>query len=155
MNVIYRVRTASKEQIRAHLQACDADFAPPLSSRVDLDAYSAKIHERAVSFEAWDEGLLVGVLNAYLNDRRSRIGYITNLSVLKGYMGQGIGSILMHMCLEQAWSLGYSRVRAQVARDNVPMNRLVQKAGFRVMGDSGEWIQIECEIGSQQGEEPA
>jgi ribosomal protein S18 acetylase RimI-like enzyme len=154
MSLIYKVGTASREQMRQHLQVCDDNFTPPLSSRVDLDAYTDKLFEKAVSWEAWDGELLVGMLNVYLNDRSSRTGYLTNITVLREYLGQGIGSALMKMGLEYAWKLGFERVRAEMWRDNPPMHRLVATAGFRVVDDRGDWVQIECERPTSSSEGP-
>ena len=53
---------------RAHLAHCDAHFVPPLSGRVDIDAYAAKIADQAERFEAWAGGRSSGLVAAYCND---------------------------------------------------------------------------------------
>ena len=52
--VAFEMNTASEAQIVDHLARCDADFVPPLASRVDIAAYAQKIVDRATRFEAWD-----------------------------------------------------------------------------------------------------
>lgn len=154
MNLIYKVGTASREQMYTLLQACDQNFAPRLSSRVNLLDYANKIYEKAVSFEAWDGDALVGMMNGYFNDMSTLSAYFTHISILKEYMGKRIGSTLMKMGLEHAWRLGFKRARAEMSRNNVAIHRLVARAGFRVVDDSGEWLQIECEPSSHRNEEP-
>ena len=43
----YRRDTATADDVLAHLTRCDADFTPPLSARLDLGGYAAKLAERA------------------------------------------------------------------------------------------------------------
>ena len=153
MTLEYKVKTASKEQIYSHLKECDGNFRPPLSSRVDLLGYSDKIFEQAVSFEAWDGNVLVGMVNIYLNDESHRTGFITNTSVLKGYMKKGVASILLQMCLEYARNLGFSRIRLAVSRANGAAIELYSHAGFKASGIYVENLLMDCEIAGKTTEE--
>ena len=40
-------------QIKWHLEQCDQLFIPPLSERVVLSEYAAKLSDRGERFEAW------------------------------------------------------------------------------------------------------
>ena len=153
MTLEYKVKTASKEQIYSHLKECDGNFRPPLSSRVDLLGYSDKIFEQAVSFEAWDGNVLVGMVNIYLNDESHRTGFITNTSVLKGYMKKGVASISLQMCLEYVRHLSFSRIRLAVSRENSAAIGLYSRTGFEVIGISGENLLMEHEIAGITTEE--
>ena len=155
MNLTYKVETASREEIRLHLEACDRSFAPLLSSRVDLFDYSSKIFEKAVSFEAWEDNALVGMINAYLNDTGSRTGFITNVSVLKEYMGRGVASILLNTCLEHAARLGFSKIQLEVSRNNGPAIKLYSRAGFKAVKETGEYFLMERQIGGQWVQGPS
>ena len=146
MTLRYTVKTAFKGHIYSHLKECDENFMPPLSSRVDLLDYSAKLFEKSVSFEAWQGNVLVGLLNAYLNDVSNQTGFITNTSILKEYMGQGIASTLLQMCLEYARNLNYSKLKLEVSRANSTAIKLYSHAGFKVMEENGESLLMTCDI---------
>ena len=146
MTLKYKVKTASKEQIYSHLKECDGNFTPPLSSRGDLLDYSRKIFEKSVSFEAWQDKVLVGMINAYLNDPSSQTGFITNVSILKEYMGKGIASTLLEMCMEHARNLSYTGLKLEVSRENSAAIKLYSRAGFKVIEESGENLLMEHDI---------
>ena len=48
---------ASETDIAEHLEACDADFVPPLTGRVEINSYAKKIVSKATRFEAWSSGI--------------------------------------------------------------------------------------------------
>ena len=146
MTLIYRVKTATREEFQAHLKECDRNFKPPLSSRVDLLNYSRKIFDESVSFEAWDDNLLVGMINAYFNDTGNRIGYITNVSILKQYMGKGIASRLLEMCSKHARRHNFIKLRLEVSRHNVPAKKLYALSGFKTIIESGDSLLMEHEM---------
>ncbi|MFN3634096.1 MAG: GNAT family N-acetyltransferase, partial [Exiguobacterium profundum] len=60
----------------AHLEACDDLFPTRLSERVDLRAYAEKLHDRATSFELWQDDRLVGMLSAYMDTDVAFISHI-------------------------------------------------------------------------------
>ena len=68
MNLSYKIKTASANEIMIHLKKCSENFDPPLEKKVNLADYSKKLAEHSVSFEAWMESELVGLVAAYLND---------------------------------------------------------------------------------------
>jgi ribosomal protein S18 acetylase RimI-like enzyme len=140
MKLVYRTNSASCEEILRHLERCDSDYKPPLSTRVDLLSYADKIHSRAVSFEAWDRdaNLLVGMINAYLNDTRTQTGFITNVSVLREYRGLGLASALLAMCLEYARKNGFTSIELEVAPNNAPAIKLYSRAGFKAVTMKGD-----------------
>jgi ribosomal protein S18 acetylase RimI-like enzyme len=131
--MIYKMQTATLESIYKHLNSCDNDYIPPLSSRVNLSEYSAKIYKKALSFEAWDENLLVGMINAYFNDSDSRSGFITNVSVLRKYRSQGIASRLLRMCIDYAQQNQFLQIKLETSSKNNPALTTYMKAGFKVV----------------------
>jgi ribosomal protein S18 acetylase RimI-like enzyme len=128
--VEFRSNGASGEEIAAHLLRCDADFRPALSSRIDIAGYAAKITQHAVRFEAWSASRLIGLVAAYCNDQRTRIAYITSVSVLREHTGRGVGADLVEQCVAYARSAGMRQIALEVARDNLPAVRLYEKLGF-------------------------
>ena len=69
---------ATDEDIARHLRLCDTDFVPALSTRVQIPEYAEKLVSHAVRFEAWQHGILVGLIAAYCNDRENDRAYITS-----------------------------------------------------------------------------
>lgn len=128
--VEYSLNKASEAAIAEHLERCDSDFIPPLSTRVDLCDYAKKIASSATRFEAWSGGALIGLVAAYCNDPEKRRAYITSVSVLKGWMGKGVAARLVEQCSAYAGGIGMRQVSLEVACDNMNAIRLYQKAGF-------------------------
>jgi ribosomal-protein-alanine N-acetyltransferase len=110
----YRKKTANKEDILMHLIACKNYFNPPLDQTVDLKEYALKIFNLAITFEAWCDDKLVGLIACYFNDPENVLGYITNVSVMKEYGGNGIASTLMNTCIEYGKTYTFEKISLQV-----------------------------------------
>jgi GNAT superfamily N-acetyltransferase len=128
--VEYSTNKATAAQIAAHLSDGDADFVPPLSSRIEIGSYANKICNNAVRFEAWSGGMLIGLVAAYCNDNEARIAYITSVSVLKKWTGKGIAASLLKQCVAHANASGMRLIRLEVSENNAPAIRLYEKMGF-------------------------
>ena len=120
--------------IEVHLRACDADFDPPLSQRVDLSVYAARLVERAVRFEAWSDGRLVGMVAAYANAEPGGSAFITNVSVLPSHRGRGLARRLVTTGLAHLQALGFRRVELEVGRGGAAAIALYRKLGFQENG---------------------
>ena len=129
----------------AHLTRCDARFAPPLSSRVDLPAYAHRLHQRARRFEAWADGALVGMVAAYFDDEDGT-AFISNVSVDKGFLGCGIASTLLTQAVARADTAGLTLVRLRVGATNSAARRLYEKCGFRTCLDDGEQVVMQLNL---------
>lgn len=123
--------TADAARIRAHLEACDASFIPPLSDRVDLAAYVGKLTAHARRFEAWDAGELVGLLAAYCNCSDRRRAFVTNVSVSPQAQGKGIASQLVSRCISATRSAGFGQLELEVDCANDRAVALYARHGFR------------------------
>lgn len=130
--ITYRLNKASALQITEHLARCDADFVPPLSGRVMIEAYAQRIADNTMRFEAWSGGTLIGLVAAYCNDEEMRIAYITSVSVLRAWTGKGIAARLTSRCIKYVTVAGFHQIRLKVASDNIPAIRLYEKNGFVV-----------------------
>ena len=113
-----------------HLHRCDDLFVPRLSERMDLDLYAEKIIDYSNRFEAWHKQELIGLVAAYTNDHESRIAYITNVSVLLEWQGQGIASRLLSDCMEHSGHNGFDGLVLEVHLSNMKAIALYQKLGF-------------------------
>ena len=126
----FRLNTATSTEIAEHLTDCDADFIPPLSSRIEITGYAEKIANKATRCEAWIGSALVGMVAAYCNDNDERVAFITSVSVLRSWIGKGIGERLLKDCIQQAKAADMRKVCLEVSRENVPAIRLYEKCGF-------------------------
>lgn len=133
--VEYKVKCATKNQIKEHLLECDDQFDPRLSERVELGNFSNKIFVDAITFEAWHDNSLVGFVSAYMNDEKKHSAYINHVSVLNRFAGQGIASRLITNCISHAESSGLREIWLEVSKSNLPAIDLYTKLGFEVIRD--------------------
>ena len=129
-DTIYKTSTASITEILLHLTACKDDFNPPLDQTVDLSEYSKKIAEKAITFEAWIDNRLAGLVAAYFNDVDGHSGYITHVGVIRNYKGKGIALNLMSSCIEFAIQNHFYQIQLEVAEDNDKAIHLYKKLNF-------------------------
>ena len=127
------VNRASVAQLAHHLRLCDQFFVPPLSERVSLMDYSAKLHERAERFEAWIETTLVGLVAGYYDAEPDMVAFISSVSVLKEWQGRGVASALVDRSIAHAQHLGFGVIELEVALQNDLAVRLYRKHGFQVI----------------------
>ena len=120
--------------ILKHLLECDERFSPPLSSRVSLMDYAKKLEGLADRFEAWDSDRLVGLVAAYIRNSNKNEGFISSVSVCNDFSGQGIGSLLMHRCLESASAYGLAKLSLEVAELDMRACAFYRKLGFQWIG---------------------
>ena len=141
--VEFELNRASEAQVAEHLTHSDADFLPPLSTRIGIDDYARKIADKAMRFEAWSGDQLVGLVAAYCNDREQYIAYITSVSVSREWSGKGIAVSLMQQCIAYAKTTGMRKISLEVASDNTPARSLYEKCGFVVSGTNAPFVTME------------
>jgi ribosomal protein S18 acetylase RimI-like enzyme len=146
----FREGTATQEDIQAHLEGCDGNFSPRLSLKVDIQEYSKKISAKAQTFEAWSGDTLVGLVAAYLNDRGARSGFITNVSVVKAFMGRGIASALLDRCLDRSRQEGMEAIGLQVSMESREAIRFYEKLGFSELERKGETVFMRLTISEKR-----
>lgn len=127
--LIYKTGTATENDIHLHLTECNDSFVPPLTTRVSIADYSKKIYSYAVTFEAWKDQKLVGLIAAYYNQEH-KFGFITNVSVLKEHMGAGIASELLNQCVNYSIKHHYTEIRLEVFKNNIPAVNFYKKYNF-------------------------
>lgn len=135
----YRVGTVDMDDIIAHLKECKDDFFPPLDQKVNIDDYSRKIIEKAVTFEAWYGDRLIGLIAVYLNDANSISGFITNVSTLKDFLGKGIASRLLQMCINYSMRKNFREILLEVSAESKAVP-LYLKYGFEHIDDKNEMM---------------
>jgi len=125
------VGRATAGELAAHLARCDVAFEPPLSSRVSLDAYAAKLVANAVCLEAWDNKRLVASVAMYCGDD----AFISNVSVDPQWTRRGLAARLVSRAVACAWQRRMPRVRLEVAASNTAAIALYRRAGFAMASD--------------------
>ena len=148
-SVEWHVNASEAGIIAKHLRACDDAFVPTLSSRVDIEAYAQKLVARSERFEAWSEGVLVGLLAVYCNDLDGRVAYITSVSVMPIWHGHGIASGLIARCVESATALGHTAIELEVGVRNEAAAHLYQKHGFLPVQASTQTTILRLALGKE------
>ena len=129
MSVIsYLTNVSDEKDILIHLEACDNNFIPPLSSKVNISEYSKKLVNKSVRFEAWDKLLLVGLVSIYFNEAEK--GFISNVSLVKEYQGSGIAKRLINICIGYSIEKNIESIELEVNLNNIVALNLYYKLGF-------------------------
>lgn len=130
MKMQYADNRSSLNEVLQHLKVCDNSFTPPLSTRVNLDAYALKTRQNAHRFEAWQGDQLAGLIAAYCNAPDKRVAFITSVSVIPSYIGMGVASQLMAHCIHSIQQQSFKLLQLEVGTTNLPAIKLYQKFGF-------------------------
>lgn len=142
MIINYNINTATSDDIDIHLTACNDNFIPALSEKVDIADYALKLSKHAVNFEAWDGGVLAGLIAAYFNDTENGLGYITNVSTVGGYSGRGIASNLLKRCIAYGQEQQFESIALEVNKQSLGAISLYQKFGFVTTGESDNMLKM-------------
>ncbi len=145
-SIVYKLQQASEKEIFAHLSLCATKFVPPLSTRVNLNDYSKKIHDKASTFESWSGFDLVGLVAVYISDAGDKQAFITNVSVLPAFLRKGIALRLMSDCLIYLQNFGCSIVQLEVGIENLPALELYTKMGFYVEAENTETLLLRKQL---------
>lgn len=135
--ISYKVKTADEKDIYSHLMECSDEFIPPLKERVNITEYSKKISDKAITFEAWENNKLVGLIATY-TDNDTKRSFITNVSVLKTYMNLGIGGALLNMCITYCKEKKWKEIKLEVHKDNLPAINFYIKFNFLKTDTKGD-----------------
>ena len=146
MSIKYVQGKTSEEFIFFHLNQCSADFIPPLDTKVNIQEYAAKIFEKAVTFEAWDDNVMVGLVAAYFDDVTDRIGYITNVSTIREYRRKGIAGNLLNQCIDHAKKNNFHSICLEVSALNSSAVLIYIKIGFQIKEDRDKLLIMKYEI---------
>lgn len=144
--IIYKEKTASLHQVITHLTKCSSNFIPPLIQTTDIASYSKKIVENSITFEAWVNNELTGLIAAYFNDEKNLIGFITNVSTLKEYGGRGIASQLLRNCIQYGVLKQFKSICLEVNFHNKNAVHLYNKYGFETTGKKQDTIMMKKDL---------
>ena len=117
-----------------------------MAERVNVDEYAQKISEKSITFEAWSEKTLAGLLAAYFSDSSDNSVFITNVSVLKAFMGLGIASKLLEECIGYGYKENFKEIKLEVRWDNNHAIGLYQKFDFKADGKNKDYLKMKLEL---------
>ncbi len=147
-----KINTAAKEQITIHLRQCADQFVPTLSQRVDILEYARKIAEKSVTFEAWNQEKLIGLIAAYFNDPEKEFGFITSVSVVDDCTGKGIAAALLNQCVQYAGEQGFKTIRLEVSEENSRAIRLYSTRRFSTYDRKAGTLYMKRDISREAGQ---
>jgi ribosomal protein S18 acetylase RimI-like enzyme len=140
MHVVYKINSASIEDVSLHLRRCDGEFVPCLSSRVDIDEYAVKIFERSKMYEAWSEGELLGLVAVYCNSTERLSAFVSNVSVIPGWHRKGIANNLINQSMLEVNNLGFKSIQLEVRVENEIAISFYSKKGFTFLRRNGPYL---------------
>jgi ribosomal protein S18 acetylase RimI-like enzyme len=148
LNIQYKTKTASAKQISLHLTECNANFNPPLDEKVNIQEYAKKIFKKSITFEAWANEILIGLVATYLNDNENHTAYITNVSVINKFIGKGIASRLMDNCIEYTKNNDFKEILLEVSKESIEAINLYKKFGFIYFNDKNNSLIMRLSFGN-------
>jgi ribosomal protein S18 acetylase RimI-like enzyme len=129
-NYCIKRKNASVQDITEHLELCDNSFIPALSHRTNISEYSLKLFNFSITFEAWHENILVGLIAVYFNDDSETTAFISSVSTLESFSGKGIAKSLLTDCIQFAKEKKFKQILLEVDKENVKAISLYKTFGF-------------------------
>lgn len=151
-NLRFEIKTASYDAIIDHLNTCTSYFNPPLNTLVNIEEYGEKIYYNAITFECWKNNELIGLIAVYFNNIKNKIGFITNVSVLKEYQKFGIASKLLSNVIKYGREINYDSIKLEVRENNKTAIKIYERHGFNKINQSGDKIMMELILNNEKNE---
>ena len=129
MIINYKVKSVNYTDILVYLESCNKSFTPALESKVNLKNFSKKILNHAITFEAWEGELLLGMVSVYYNSY-TKEGFINHVCILNKYREKGIAGKLLAMCFDDVEKQNISAIVLEVSIDNITAISLYKAHGF-------------------------
>lgn len=143
----YSIKAATEKEIWLHLINCNDNFFPPLNQRVNIEEYAKKIFERSVTFEAWNKDILTGLIAVYFSlESPVQSAFISNVSILKESMHNGIASALMKMCIIYTQNNHVKELNLEVFENNSTAISFYRKFNFVEDGQKEDFILMKLNI---------
>ncbi|MEO7311363.1 MAG: GNAT family N-acetyltransferase [Chitinophagaceae bacterium] len=141
LDIVFAINNSDDQEVFNHLAFCDRQFTPLLSSKVDISAYSKKITDKAIRFEAWNQGRLIGLIAIYRNDKTNGL-FITNVSVEKDFLGMGIAGTIMKNVITFGMEHKLQTIRLEVNKLNSTALALYYKFDFKLESEENETLYL-------------
>lgn len=120
----------SQEEVYSYFVSNQEIFIPPLSDRVNLKEYSAKLVAYSTHFCVFTGKELTGFAAGYFNHPKREMSFLSTLSVVKEFQNKGIGSELLRTVINYGTSKGFDELRLIVYDANTDAVKLYTRTGF-------------------------
>lgn len=127
---IDRLGPESGSELVSFLSSVDRDFPIPLSDKVDLGAWVAKVLRSGLVLTACEKGRLLGVVAGYANDLVNGDAFLSVLAVAADARGRGLGKRLVSSFELEIARHGMKRVVLTTHSSNKPAIRLYCSCGY-------------------------
>lgn len=144
--LVYSIKKANRQEIYQHLQGVNKLFVPSLEERVDIADFSDKIFNNTITFEAWDNENLIGLLSVYFNNTIDYYAFINNVSTEKKYANSDIATSLMNSCIEYGQNNNFKIIGLEVSTQNLIAIKLYEKFGFQVIEELNGFFKMEKKL---------
>jgi ribosomal protein S18 acetylase RimI-like enzyme len=133
-------------KIREFLVAVHDCHWPDAEYEFDVEAYPIKLAACAEGFVETDlKGGICAVVLGYVNDRETRIAYISYIARLPSATVRGAD---LHRAFENlARERGMCAIRLEVLKENVRARAFYNRLGYRQVEDRGKCLLLEKSIG--------
>jgi ribosomal protein S18 acetylase RimI-like enzyme len=105
-------------------------FTPPLATRVDLQAYSSKLAEKAINIFLNDDGIDIAHGAFYPPDKPQGEAFLTSFCVDKPWWGKQQGDRLIQEISQACVNRGAGSIRLEVANINEQAVCFYARQGF-------------------------
>lgn len=129
----FTVAKTYDEVLKAFSALKDAFF----SFEGSIEAFAEKIYKNGICMVCSTDCTL-GLIAFYANNKDSGTAYITSLLVNENQRGKGIASALVKKAEELSVSKGFTRMKLEVRKDNLPAISLYKKLGYVFDGEKTE-----------------
>lgn len=140
---------SSERDVLSHLERCDIDFTPPLSTRLSLHDYAAKLVALARRVEAWQDDVLIGLAAIYCNAEAGGQAFISTVSVEEAARRQGLANRLVGEACNLARNAHMAAVRLELHPTNLAALRLYQRHGFTVELGSADILSMHLTLNTR------
>ncbi|HEY4898423.1 MAG TPA: GNAT family N-acetyltransferase [Candidatus Nanopelagicaceae bacterium] len=136
-----------KSEIEYLLTSVDADFDPPLSTRISIPEYAEKIHKNATIFSTHQGGELIAFIALYCNTPNKLTAYMTMLAVSRNHRNNGLASNLLETSIRFLKKLGFRILRLEVYKSNSNAINLYENFGFKKVDEDERDTSVFMELG--------
>ena len=129
-----------QNRIESFLNEIDAIMVPTLSERVCIWDYAGKLARLAETLYIVREECDIASCYVYCN---SKVAFISSIAVKRGFLGQGIGSVLMDEVKRYVRAKKCESIQLEVYTPNTIALKFYAKNGFSVLTENGDVKRME------------
>lgn len=133
-----------RARVEKYFRRADTCFEPKLSDQTNISAYAEKIAQYGCAIWCVCEEEDVGLCAFYAN--RPPHAFLTSLSVLKPFQGQGLARRMLREMKRLCALRNMETITLEVYRSNDRARQLYQKENFCVLSGSGETYTMTTEV---------